>query len=69
MNDEHRVLQIQVVMMHTQLQYERYKSEMHSLRNRRLFSNLQRSLATQTEVDCLMCSLISLSKLQNKNDH
>ncbi|XP_066919418.1 hamartin-like [Clytia hemisphaerica] len=65
--DEIKILQTQVQMMHTQLQYERYKSEMHCIRNRRLFANLQRSNEAISTVESLRTQLtLTERKLQEE---
>lgn len=64
--DEQKILQMQVHMLHTQLMYERYKAELHCLRNRRLFSNLQRTHATQTEIDTLKNQLTLTERKLNE---
>lgn len=49
--DELRILQTQVQLLSIQLQYERYKCDLHCLRNRRLFGNLQKCQEDRNEVN------------------
>ena len=51
--DELKILQTQVQLLHIQLKYERYKCELHCLRNRRLFGSLQKSQKLHNEMDTL----------------
>ena len=63
--DELKILQTQVHLLHIQLQYERYKCELHCLRNRRLFGSLQKTQKAHDEVDTLKDQiLLAESKLR-----
>jgi len=63
--DELKILQTQVQLLSIQLQYERYKCELHCLRNRRLFGNLQKSKKDHDEVYSLKDQiLLAEAKLQ-----
>ncbi|XP_028851284.1 TSC complex subunit 1a isoform X2 [Denticeps clupeoides] len=47
--DELHVLRSQVVLLHNQLQYERYKREQHAIRNRRLLRRVINATALQEQ--------------------
>ncbi|XP_065647193.1 hamartin isoform X2 [Hydra vulgaris] len=52
-DDELKILQTQIQLLHIQLLYERHKCELHCLRNRRLFGNVQKSEGLQREIELL----------------
>lgn len=63
--DELKILQTQVQLLSIQLQYERYKCDLHCLRNRRLFGNLQKCKKDHEEVYTLKDQILMWeSKLQ-----
>lgn len=56
--DELKILQTQVQLLLIQLKYERYKCELHCLRNRRLFGNVQKLQKARDEVDMLRDQIV-----------
>ena len=52
--DELKILQTQIHLLHTQLLYERYKCDLHCLRNRRLFGNLRKLQGDTHEIKDLV---------------
>lgn len=52
--DELKILQTQIHLLHTQLLYERYKCDLHCLRNRRLFGNLRKLQGDTHEIEDLV---------------